>query len=105
MKSFVFHPAVGSRLLVNGIPFIVESSDGAAELVLKRSDTGQRVRYTVAELARMAMVGTCELADSAAKVKEFGIDLPCGASDGKFRRYTGDLSVSDKGEISVWEAV
>lgn len=67
MKSFVFHPAVGSRLLVNGIPFIVESSDGAAELVLKRSDTEQRVRYTAAELARMAMVGRCELAVSAAK--------------------------------------
>lgn len=67
MKSFVFNPAVGSRLLVNGIPFIVESSDSAAELVLKRSDTAQRVRYTAAELARMAMVGTCGLADSAAK--------------------------------------
>ena len=71
-------------------------------------------RGTIVSLKPLTMMPTFEftndrdptfLADSAAKVKEFGIDLPCGAGDGKFRHYAGDLSVSDKGEILVWEAV
>jgi formylmethanofuran dehydrogenase subunit C len=42
------------------------------------------------------------LVDHANRLKEFGIDLTNGAN-GKFRTYTGDLSVSDKGEILVWQ--
>jgi formylmethanofuran dehydrogenase subunit C len=35
-------------------------------------------------------------------LKQFGINLPAGA-DGKYRLYSGDLSVSDKGEILIWQ--
>jgi formylmethanofuran dehydrogenase subunit C len=45
----------------------------------------------------------CFLSDYASKVKEFGIDLPSAVSDGNFQRYSGDMSVSDKGEILVWQ--
>jgi formylmethanofuran dehydrogenase subunit C len=45
------------------------------------------------------------LSDLAVKLKEFGIDLPHLAADGSFRIYSGDLSVSDKGEILVWQPV
>jgi formylmethanofuran dehydrogenase subunit C len=71
-------------------------------------------RGTIVSMKPLTMMPTFEftndrdptfLADSAAKVKEFGIDLPCGAGDGKFHHYTGELSVSDKGEILVWESV
>lgn len=70
-------------------------------------------RGTIVSLKPLTMMPTFEftndrdptfLADSAAKVKEFGIDLPCEADDGRFRHYAGDLSVSDKGEILVWES-
>jgi hypothetical protein len=37
-------------------------------------------------------------------LKHFGIDLPDAGSHGKYRFYAGDLSVSDKGEILVWES-
>jgi formylmethanofuran dehydrogenase subunit C len=37
-------------------------------------------------------------------VKQFGIQLPTKPSDGIYRQYSGDLAVSDKGEILVWEA-
>jgi formylmethanofuran dehydrogenase subunit C len=43
------------------------------------------------------------LSEPAARLKEFGINLPCAASDGRFRVFTGDLSVSDKGEILIWQ--
>ena len=43
------------------------------------------------------------LSDYAGKVKGYGIDLPHAAGDGNFRAYSGDLSVSDKGEILVWQ--
>ena len=36
-------------------------------------------------------------------VKQFGIHLPAKASEGIYHQYSGDLSVSDKGEILVWE--
>jgi formylmethanofuran dehydrogenase subunit C len=39
----------------------------------------------------------------AGQLKEFGINLPNSAADGSFRLYAGDLSVSDKGEILVWQ--
>src|SRR5262245_60387057 len=35
-------------------------------------------------------------------LKQFGIQLPSG-SDCTYRQYSGDLSVSDKGEILVWQ--
>jgi formylmethanofuran dehydrogenase subunit C len=36
-------------------------------------------------------------------LKPLGIDLPSG-SRGLYRHYSGDLSVSDKGEILVWQS-
>jgi formylmethanofuran dehydrogenase subunit C len=39
----------------------------------------------------------------ARQIRQFGIDLPCSAADGSYRVYTGDVSVSDKGEILVWQ--
>jgi formylmethanofuran dehydrogenase subunit C len=36
------------------------------------------------------------------RLKEFGISIPDSA-DGSFRLFSGDLSVSDKGEILVWQ--
>ena len=36
-------------------------------------------------------------------VKQFGIQLPTNAAEGTYRQYSGDLAVSDKGEILVWE--
>src|SRR5689334_6772270 len=71
-------------------------------------------RGTIVSMKPLTMMPTFELtndrdptflADYAAKVKEFGIELPCGAGDGKFSHYSGDLSVSDKGEILVWQSV
>ena len=38
----------------------------------------------------------------ASYLKAFGIDLPCGPR-GLYRHYSGDLSVSDKGEILIWQ--
>jgi formylmethanofuran dehydrogenase subunit C len=38
----------------------------------------------------------------ARHLKRFGIDLP-SPTDGSYRHYSGDLSVSDKGEILVWQ--
>jgi formylmethanofuran dehydrogenase subunit C len=35
-------------------------------------------------------------------LKQFGIELP-RATDGTYRLYSGDLSVSDKGEILIWQ--
>jgi len=67
VRSILFNPAVGARLLLNGIPFTVEKSNDAAELTLKRNDTQQRITYTVAEMARLALEGTCQLADACAK--------------------------------------
>lgn len=43
------------------------------------------------------------LADLASRVKEFGVKLPSGPADGKFQSYIGDLAVSDRGEILVWQ--
>lgn len=67
MRSILFNPAVGARLLLNGIPFTVEKNNDAAELTLKRTNTQQRITYTVAEMARLALEGTCQLADAGAK--------------------------------------
>lgn len=39
----------------------------------------------------------------ARQLRQFGIDLPFAASTGIYRQYAGDLSVSDKGEILVWQ--
>jgi formylmethanofuran dehydrogenase subunit C len=43
------------------------------------------------------------LSDLAAELTEFGINLPSAPVDGKFQIYSGDLSVSDKGEILIWQ--
>ena len=69
-------------------------------------------RGTIVSMKPLQMMPTFEfasdrdptfLSDYAGKVKEFGIDLPHTASDGSFRLYSGDLAVSDKGEILVWQ--
>jgi formylmethanofuran dehydrogenase subunit C len=38
----------------------------------------------------------------ASHLKQFGVSLPAD-SEGTFRQYAGDLSVSDKGEILIWQ--
>jgi formylmethanofuran dehydrogenase subunit C len=38
----------------------------------------------------------------ARHLKQFGIDLPTGTS-GAYRQHAGDMAVSDKGEILIWE--
>jgi formylmethanofuran dehydrogenase subunit C len=38
----------------------------------------------------------------ARHLKQFGIDLP-DPTTGAYRQYAGDLAVSDKGEILIWE--
>jgi formylmethanofuran dehydrogenase subunit C len=43
------------------------------------------------------------LSDLANDLREFGIRLPSAATDGVFGVYFGDLSVSEKGEILVWQ--
>ncbi len=35
-------------------------------------------------------------------LKQFGVCLP-GAAEGSYRQFAGDLSVSDKGEILIWQ--
>jgi formylmethanofuran dehydrogenase subunit C len=42
-----------------------------------------------------------ELSEHFDRLKELGISVP-DAADGNFRLFSGDLSVSDKGEILVW---
>jgi formylmethanofuran dehydrogenase subunit C len=44
-----------------------------------------------------------ELSGHLDRFKEFGVSLP-DAGVGDFRLFSGDLSVSDKGEILVWQA-
>ncbi len=41
----------------------------------------------------------------AKNLKSLGINLPHKASEGTYRQFAGDLSVSDKGEILVWQPV
>ncbi|MBX9788920.1 MAG: formylmethanofuran dehydrogenase subunit C [Pirellulales bacterium] len=36
-------------------------------------------------------------------MKSFGVPIPCAASTGTYRIYAGDTSVSDKGEILIWQ--
>jgi formylmethanofuran dehydrogenase subunit C len=69
-------------------------------------------RGTIVSMKPLQMMPTFErasdkaptfLSDYASKVKEFGINLPHTVEEGNFRAYAGDLSVSDKGEILVWQ--
>jgi formylmethanofuran dehydrogenase subunit C len=39
----------------------------------------------------------------ARHLKKFDVDVPYATSAGTYRVYSGDLSVSDKGEILVWQ--
>ena len=39
----------------------------------------------------------------ARHMKQFGMNLPYAASEGRYQLHSGDLSVSDKGEILVWQ--
>jgi formylmethanofuran dehydrogenase subunit C len=43
------------------------------------------------------------LSQLAADLREFGINLPSTPAAGTFHTYNGDLSVTDKGEILVWQ--
>lgn len=39
----------------------------------------------------------------AMHLRQFGVELPFRVADGSYRQYTGDISVSHKGEILVWQ--
>ena len=39
----------------------------------------------------------------ARHLQQLGIRLPIATSNGIYQHYAGDLSVSDKGEILVWQ--
>jgi formylmethanofuran dehydrogenase subunit C len=39
----------------------------------------------------------------AQHLRQYGIQLPFAAADGAYDHYGGDISVSDKGEILVWQ--
>ncbi|MCC7083991.1 MAG: formylmethanofuran dehydrogenase subunit C [Pirellulales bacterium] len=43
------------------------------------------------------------LSHLARHLENFGVDLPVAATAGIYRVYAGDMSVSDKGEILVWQ--
>lgn len=67
-------------------------------------------RGTIISLKPLAMMPTfAHAADMspvfvgvlARHLRQFGIRLPSG--DGTYRQYAGDLSVSDKGEILIWQ--
>jgi formylmethanofuran dehydrogenase subunit C len=69
-------------------------------------------RGTIISMKPLQMMPTFDLAnekdptflsDYANQMKEYGIHLPSDAADGSFQTYTGDLSVSDKGEILIWQ--
>jgi formylmethanofuran dehydrogenase subunit C len=69
-------------------------------------------RGTIVSMKPLQMMPTFEfasdkdpsfLSEHAGKVREFGIELPHTAADGRFRGYSGDMSVSDKGEILIWQ--
>jgi hypothetical protein len=36
-------------------------------------------------------------------LKQFGIYLPYEGTEGVYRFYSGDTSVSDKGEVLIWQ--
>jgi formylmethanofuran dehydrogenase subunit C len=38
----------------------------------------------------------------AQHLKQFGIRLPCASNEGSYQFYSGDRSVSEKGELLVW---
>ena len=46
---------------------------------------------------------TASIGPFAEQMKTVGIDLPSAPTDGTFHLYSGDLSVSDKGEILIWQ--
>jgi formylmethanofuran dehydrogenase subunit C len=37
------------------------------------------------------------------QLKQYGVHLPYAVADGRYQSYTGDTSVSHKGEILVWQ--
>jgi formylmethanofuran dehydrogenase subunit C len=70
-------------------------------------------RGTIISMKPLQMMPTFEfasdkdptfLSECAHQLKEHGINLPSAAADGSFRHYKGDLSVSDKGEIFIWQS-
>ena len=53
------------------------------------------VRSTDANPMFMGVLAKC--------LKQFGIILPHASAEGHYQQYSGDLSVSDKGEVLVWQ--
>jgi formylmethanofuran dehydrogenase subunit C len=39
----------------------------------------------------------------ARHLRHLGIELPTATAEGAYRMYSGDVSVSDKGEVLVWQ--
>jgi len=69
-------------------------------------------RGTIVSMKPLQMMPTFEfagdkdpafLSDYANQLKAYGINLPASAADGYFRHYAGDLAVSDKGELLIWQ--
>jgi formylmethanofuran dehydrogenase subunit C len=69
-------------------------------------------RGTIISMKPLQMMPTFEftsgknptfLSDCANQLKEHGISLPSAAAHGNFLQYKGDLSVSDKGAILIWQ--
>ena len=70
-------------------------------------------RGTIISLKPLQMMPTfsfaCETTPSflgafARYVKQFGIEVPGAQAQGTYRLYSGDMSVSHRGEIFVWQA-
>jgi formylmethanofuran dehydrogenase subunit C len=71
------------------------------------------VRGTIISLKPLTLMPTfarnCTLTPTfvsvyAKHLKHYGIELPYAATDGVYQLHAGDLSVSDKGEILIWQA-
>jgi len=69
-------------------------------------------RGTIISMKPLQMMPTFELATNmdpaflsgiANQMTHHGINLDTTAADGRFLQYTGDLSVSDKGAILIWQ--
>ena len=44
------------------------------------------------------------LSDYTSQISALGVNGPALPTDGKFQQYVGDLAVSDKGEILIWQS-
>jgi hypothetical protein len=65
MKAVRFHLAEGCRVMLNGIPMVLKEV-AAEDALLARTDTGQSLRMSRWELARMASEGALVFVDGLA---------------------------------------